>query len=50
MTERKSVIAKVAKIEMRRHTLVGAMLLRNGDVDGPLCGMSRTTADPCRQS
>jgi malate dehydrogenase (oxaloacetate-decarboxylating)(NADP+) len=45
MTERKGVTAQVAKIEMRRrHTLIGAMLLHNGDVDGLLCGTWGTTA------
>jgi malate dehydrogenase (oxaloacetate-decarboxylating)(NADP+) len=45
MTERKGITAQVAKIEMRRrHTLIGAMLLHNGDVDGLLCGTWGTTA------
>ncbi|MDE2372183.1 MAG: NADP-dependent malic enzyme [Burkholderiales bacterium] len=45
MTERKGVTAQVAKIEMRRrHTLIGSMLLHNGDVDGLLCGTWGTTA------
>jgi malate dehydrogenase (oxaloacetate-decarboxylating)(NADP+) len=39
MTERKGVTAQVAKIEMRRRlTLIGAMLLHKGDVDGLICG------------
>ena len=45
MTERKGVTEQVAKIEMRRrHTLIGSMLLHNGDVDGLLCGTWGTTA------
>jgi malate dehydrogenase (oxaloacetate-decarboxylating)(NADP+) len=39
MTERKGVTTQVAKIEMRRRlTLIGAMLLEKGDVDGMICG------------
>ena len=46
MTERKGVSAQVAKIEMRRRlTLIGAMLLHKGEVDGLLCGTWGTTAD-----
>ncbi len=45
MTERKGVTAQVAKIEMRRRlTLIGAMLLHKGDVDGLICGTWGTTA------
>jgi malate dehydrogenase (oxaloacetate-decarboxylating)(NADP+) len=45
MTERKGVTAQVAKIEMRRRlTLIGAMLLHHGEVDGLLCGTWGTTA------
>jgi malate dehydrogenase (oxaloacetate-decarboxylating)(NADP+) len=45
LTERKGVTAQVAKIEMRRRlTLIGAMLLRKGEVDGMLCGTWGTTA------
>ena len=45
MTERKGVTIQVAKIEMRRRlTLIGAMLLHKGDVDGMLCGTWGTTA------
>jgi malate dehydrogenase (oxaloacetate-decarboxylating)(NADP+) len=45
MTERKGVTAQFAKIEMRRRlTLIGAMLLANGEVDGMLCGTWGTTA------
>ena len=44
MTERKGVTAHVAKIEMRRRlTLIGAMLLHKGDVDGMICGTWGTT-------
>ena len=39
MTERKGVTAQVAKIEMRRRlSLIGAMLLHKGEVDGLICG------------
>ena len=45
MTERKGITASVAKIEMRRRlTLIGAMLLHKGEVDGLLCGTWSTTA------
>jgi malate dehydrogenase (oxaloacetate-decarboxylating)(NADP+) len=45
MAERKGITAPVAKIEMRRRlTLIGAMLLHKGDVDGLLCGTWGTTA------
>jgi malate dehydrogenase (oxaloacetate-decarboxylating)(NADP+) len=45
MTERKGVTAQVAKIEMRRRlSLIGAMLLHKGDVDGLICGTWGTTA------
>ena len=45
MTERKGVTAQFAKIEMRRRlTLIGAMLLHKGEVDGMLCGTWGTTA------
>ena len=44
MTERKGVTTQVAKIEMRRRlTLIGAMLLYKGDVDGLICGTWGTT-------
>jgi malate dehydrogenase (oxaloacetate-decarboxylating)(NADP+) len=45
MTERKGMTTQVAKIEMRRRlTLIGAMLLHKGDVDGLICGTwGRTT-------
>ena len=39
MTERKGVTEQIAKIEMRRRlSLIGAMLLHKGDVDGMICG------------
>jgi malate dehydrogenase (oxaloacetate-decarboxylating)(NADP+) len=39
MTERKGVTQQFAKIEMRRRlTLVSAMLLHKGEVDGLICG------------
>lgn len=39
MTERKGVTIPIAKIEMRRRlSLIGAMLLHKGDVDGLICG------------
>ncbi|NDP49509.1 MAG: NADP-dependent malic enzyme, partial [Sulfuriferula multivorans] len=45
MTERKGMTIQVAKIEMRRRlTLIGAMLLHKGDVDGLICGTWGTTA------
>ena len=46
MTERKGVSVHLAKIEMRRRlTLIGAMLLHKGQVDGLLCGTWGTTAN-----
>jgi len=45
LTERKGVTQQMAKIEMRRRlTLIGAMLLHKGEVDGLLCGTWGTTA------
>ena len=45
MTERKGITVQVAKIEMRRRlTLIGAMLLHKGDVDGMICGTWGTTS------
>ena len=45
LTERKGVTAQHAKIEMRRRlTLIGAMMLNKGEVDGMLCGTWGTTA------
>ncbi len=44
MTSRRGVTVQVAKIEMRRRlTLIGAMLLHKGEVDGMLCGTWGTT-------
>jgi malate dehydrogenase (oxaloacetate-decarboxylating)(NADP+) len=44
MTERKGVTVQMAKIEMRRRlTLIGAMLLYKGQVDGMICGTWGTT-------
>ena len=54
LTKRKGVTIPIAKIEMRRRlTLIGAMLLRSGDVDGLICGtwgtnqMHLTYIDQC---
>ncbi|MEO6293767.1 MAG: NADP-dependent malic enzyme, partial [Burkholderiaceae bacterium] len=45
MTERQGVTVQMAKIEMRRRlTLIGAMLLHKGDVDGMICGTWGNTA------
>ncbi|MCF8209559.1 MAG: NADP-dependent malic enzyme [Rhodoferax sp.] len=45
MTERKGITVQVAKVEMRRRlTLIGAMLLHKGDVDGMICGTWGTTS------
>jgi malate dehydrogenase (oxaloacetate-decarboxylating)(NADP+) len=39
MTARQGITAQLAKIEMRRRlTLIGAMLVHKGDVDGMICG------------
>jgi malate dehydrogenase (oxaloacetate-decarboxylating)(NADP+) len=39
MVERKGVTVPIAKIEMRRRlSLIGAMLLHKGEVDGMICG------------
>ena len=39
LTERKGITEQMAKIEMRRRlSLIGAMLLHKGDVDGLICG------------
>ena len=44
MTERMGGTEQMAKIEMRRRlTLIGAMLLHKGDVDGMICGTWGTT-------
>jgi len=45
LTERKGITVQVAKIEMRRRlSLIGAMLLHKGDVDGLICGTWGTNA------
>ena len=45
LTERKGVSQPFAKIEMRRRlTLIGAMLLHKGEVDGMICGTWGTHA------
>jgi len=45
LTDRKGVTEQLAKIEMRRRlTLIGAMLLHKGEVDGMLCGTWGTTS------
>jgi malate dehydrogenase (oxaloacetate-decarboxylating)(NADP+) len=45
LMQRQGVTQQTAKIEMRRRlTLIAAMLLRKGDVDGMLCGTWGTTA------
>ncbi|KQV95137.1 NADP-dependent malic enzyme [Rhizobacter sp. Root1221] len=45
LTARKGVTQQLAKIEMRRRlTLIGAMLLHKGEVDGLLCGTWGTTS------
>jgi malate dehydrogenase (oxaloacetate-decarboxylating)(NADP+) len=42
--QRRGVTIPIAKIEMRRRlTLIGAMMLKNGYVDGMLCGTFGTT-------
>ena len=46
MMERKGLTTQVAKIEMRRRlTLIGAMMLHKGEVDGLICGTWGTTAN-----
>jgi malate dehydrogenase (oxaloacetate-decarboxylating)(NADP+) len=45
MTERKGITVQMAKIEMRRRlSLIGAMLLNKGDVDGLICGTWGSTS------
>ena len=45
LTARKGVTAQLAKIEMRRRlTLIAAMLLHKGEVNGMLCGTWGTTS------
>ncbi len=44
MMERRGVTVSIAKIEMRRRlSLIGAMLLHKGEVDGMICGTWGTT-------
>ncbi len=44
LTKRKGVTEQYAKIEMRRrHTLIGAMLIKKGQADGMICGTFGTT-------
>jgi len=44
LAKRKGVTIDLAKIEMRRrHTLIGAMVVRKGDADGLICGTYGTT-------
>ena len=41
---RKGITPQMAKLEMRRRTtLIGAMLVHNGEADGMICGMISTT-------
>jgi len=45
LTDRKGVTIQLAKIEMRRRlTLIAAMLLHKGEVDGMICGTWGSTA------
>ncbi|WP_077036298.1 NADP-dependent malic enzyme [Pelomonas sp. KK5] len=45
LTARKGVTQQLAKIEMRRRlTLIGAMMLHKGEVDGMLCGTWSVTS------
>jgi len=44
ITARKGVTQEYAKLEMRRrHTLIGAMMIKKGDADGMICGTFGTT-------
>jgi len=44
LTKRKGVTVEYAKLEMRRrHSLIGAMMIRKGDADGMICGTFGTT-------
>jgi malate dehydrogenase (oxaloacetate-decarboxylating)(NADP+) len=44
LTKRKGVTQEYAKLEMRRrHTLIGAMMIKKGDADGMICGTYGTT-------
>ncbi|UGQ49293.1 NADP-dependent malic enzyme [Massilia endophytica] len=44
LTKRKGVVEEYAKLEMRRrHSLIGAMMIKKGDADGMICGTFGTT-------
>ena len=44
LTKRKGVTQEYAKLEMRRrHTLIGAMMIKKGEADGMICGTYGTT-------
>jgi malate dehydrogenase (oxaloacetate-decarboxylating)(NADP+) len=44
LTSRKGVTQEWAKLEMRRrHSLIGAMMIKKGDADGMICGTFGTT-------
>ncbi|SOE52921.1 malate dehydrogenase (oxaloacetate-decarboxylating)(NADP+) [Burkholderia sp. OK233] len=44
MMARKGISEQMARLEMRRRTtLIGAMLMKNGDADGMICGTISTT-------
>jgi len=44
LTSRAGVTQEYAKLEMRRrHTLIGAMMIKKGDADGMICGTFGTT-------
>jgi malate dehydrogenase (oxaloacetate-decarboxylating)(NADP+) len=44
LTNRKGVTQEYAKLEMRRrHSLIGAMMIKKGDADGMICGTFGTT-------
>ncbi|SFU98218.1 NADP-dependent malic enzyme [Pseudoduganella namucuonensis] len=44
LTSRKGVTPEYAKLEMRRrHSLIGAMMIKKGDADGMICGTFGTT-------
>jgi malate dehydrogenase (oxaloacetate-decarboxylating)(NADP+) len=45
LAERKGMTTHYAQVEMRRrHTLIGAMMIRKGDADGMICGTFGTHA------
>jgi malate dehydrogenase (oxaloacetate-decarboxylating)(NADP+) len=45
LAERKGMTVHYAQVEMRRrHTLIGAMMIRRGDADGMICGTFGTHA------